>query len=105
MTDSPDSYTQAEVVRLLRALTTDVKDLRGEVHQMGGTFVTRAEFDAWRTSYDRELKQIRADQVALETAAQPVRVSGWTIAAFGLSAIVGLGSLLGLAITLLNVIP
>ncbi len=97
MTDNPDSYSQAEIVRLLKALSADVGELRTEVHALGSTFVTRAELAAWQTAYDREVRD-------LKDSTKPVKVSGWTIAAFALSAIVGLGSLLGLAITLITVL-
>lgn len=97
MTEGADSYSQAEIVRLLKGVSTDLRDLRGEVHALGSTFVTRAELAAWQTAYDREIRDMKE-------AAKPVKVSGWTIAAFGVAAIVGLGSLLGLAITLMTVL-
>lgn len=97
MTEDVDSYSQAEIVRLLEGLSNDMRDLRGEVYALGAKFVTRAELAAWQTSYDREVEE-------LKDSAKPVKVSGWTIAAFVVSAIVGLGSLLGLAITLMTVI-
>lgn len=97
MTDNPDSYSQAEIVRLLKALSADVGELRTEEGALGSTFVTRAELAAWQTAYDREVRD-------LKDSTKPVKVSGWTIAAFALSAIVGLGSLLGLAITLITVL-
>lgn len=97
MTEDVDSYSQAEIVRLLKGLSNDMRDLRGEVHALGATFVTRAELAAWQTSYDRDVKE-------LKDSAKPVKVSGWTIGGFALSAVVGLGSLLGLAITLMTVI-
>ena len=46
---------------------------------------------------DREIKE-------LKDSAKPVKMSGWTIGEFALSAVVGLGSLLDLAITLITVI-
>lgn len=104
MTDSADTYTQAEIVRLLKGLDQSVSDLRAEVHALGATFVTRGEFEAWRTAYDREIKAMKDDVAEVKAAAAPVKTSGWTIAAFALSAVVGLGSLLGLAITLFTVI-
>ena len=97
MTEDVDSYSQAEIVRLLKGLSNDMRDLRGEVHALGATFVTRAELAAWQTSYDRDVKELKDN-------AKPVKVSGWTIAAFAVSAIVGLGSLLGLTITLITVL-
>ena len=97
MSEDVDSYSQAEIVRLLKGLSNDMRDLRGEVYALGATFVTRAELAAWQTSYDRDVKE-------LKDSAKPVKVSGWTIAGFALSAVVGLGSLLGLAITLMTVI-
>lgn len=97
MTADADSYSQAEIVRLLNSLSTNMDGLRAEVHALGSTFVTRAELTAWQTSYDREIKD-------LKDSTKPVKVSGWTIAGFALSAVVGLGSLLGLAITLMTVL-
>ena len=97
MSEDVDSYSQAEIVRLLKGLSNDMRDLRGEVYALGATFVTRAELAAWQTSYDRDVKELKDN-------AKPVKVSGWTIAGFALSAVVGLGSLLGLAITLMTVI-
>lgn len=97
MTEDVDSYTQAEIVRLLKGIQKDMGDLRSEVHAFGATFVTRAELSAWQTSYDREIRDLKDNT-------KPVKVSGWTIAGFALSAVVGLGSLLGLAITLITVL-
>ena len=50
MTENVDSYSQAEIVRLLEGLSNDMRDLRGEVHALGATFVTRAELAAWQAS-------------------------------------------------------
>ncbi len=108
MTEDAESYSQAEIVRLLEGLSKDMGDLRSEVHALGSTFVTRAELHAWQTSYDREIRswQTSYDREIrdLKESTKPVKVSGWTIAAFALSAVVGLGSLLGLAITLITVL-
>ena len=95
--EDADSYSLPEVVRLLNGLTGDVRALSTEVHALGGTFVTRGEFEAWRTAYDRELKDAKS-------ASAPVRVSPWTIAAVIISALVGIGSITTVAITLINVV-
>ena len=97
MSEDAESYSQAEIVRLLKSLSLNMGELRSEVHALGSTFVTRAELAAWQTAYDREIRDMK-------DAAKPVKVSGWTIAGFALSAIVGLGSLLGLVITLMTVL-
>lgn len=97
MSADADSYSQAEIVRLLTSLSSNMDGLRAEVHALGSTFVTRAELTAWQTSYDREIKE-------LKEATRPTKTSGWTIAAFAVAALVGLGSLLGLAITLITVL-
>lgn len=104
MSEDAESYSQAEIVRLLKSLSLNMGELRSEVHALGSTFVTRAELSAWQTAYDREQKQMRIELTESKAAAAPVKVSGWTVAGFALSAIVGLGSLLGLAITLMTVI-
>ncbi|MDR6868437.1 hypothetical protein J2Y69_003053 [Microbacterium resistens] len=105
MTYDPETYSVPEIARLLKDLRAEMGGLREQVQALAGTFVTRGEFEAWRTAYDREVRDLKADLTETRTATAPVRVSGWTIAAFGLSAVVGLGSLLGLAITLINIIP
>lgn len=97
MSEDPESYSQAEIVRLLKALSTDVGVLRAEVHALGSTFVTRAELNAWQTAYDREIRD-------LKESTKPVKVSGWIIAGFALSALLGVGSMLGTAITMITVI-
>lgn len=97
MTEDVDSYTQAEIVRLLQGLKKDMGDLRSEVHALGSTFVTRAELTAWQTAYDREIRDMKE-------SVKPVKSSPWTIAGFFVAAVVGLGSLLGLAITLITVV-
>lgn len=97
MSEDVESYSQAEIVRLLKGLSNDMRDLRGEVHALGATFVTRAELSAWQTAYDREIRDMKE-------STKPVKVSGWTIAGFALSAIVGLGSLLVVAITFTTVL-
>jgi len=102
MSEDPESYSQAEIVRLLKGLDRSVTELRGEVHQLGATFVTRAELDAWRTSYDREIKDVKADVAEAKAAATPVKVSGWNIASFGVAALVGAGSLAALIISLIT---
>ena len=105
MTYDPETYSIPEIARLLRSLKEDMEGLRGEVKELAGTFVSRGEFEAWRTAYNREIADMKKDLSDHKAASAPVRTSGWTIAGFGLSAVVGLGSLLGLAITLINVIP
>lgn len=97
MTDDPDSYSQAEIVRLLKGLSQNVSELRGEVSALGATFVTRAELNAWQTAYDREIRDLKDN-------AKPVKVSGWIIAGFALSAVIGVGSILSAAVTMITVI-
>lgn len=104
MSDDPDSYSQAEIVRLLKGIQQDMGDLRTEVHAFGGTFVTRAELTAWQTAYDREVKQLRTEIAETKAATAPVKTSPWTIAGFFVAAVVGIGSLLGLAITLITIL-
>ena len=104
MSEYAESYSQAEIVRLLKSLSLNMGELRSEVHALGSMFVTRAELSAWQTAYDREQKQLHIDLTESKAAAAPVKVSGWTIASFGVAAIVGLGSLLGIAITLMTVL-
>lgn len=108
MTDT-DSYTQAELVRAVRSLQAAVDSLRVEIRaditRLEQNYVNRSEWDTWKTGNDREMKS-HADAIAeVKAAATPVRVSGWMIAGFAVSAIVGAGSLITLVLVLSDKLP
>lgn len=105
MTDSADSYTQAEIVRLLQSLERSMGELRDDVKRLEQNYVTRAEWSLWKEGNNREFKEVKDSVGELKTATAPVKVSGWMIAGFAVSAIVGSGSLIALVITLIQVIP
>lgn len=100
-----ESYTQAEIVRLLQSLDRSMSELRDDVKRLEQNYVTRAEWSLWKEGNDRELKQTKESVSELKTATTPVKVSGWMIAGFAVSAIVGAGSLIALVITLIQVVP
>src|SRR5690606_9013024 len=82
MTYDPESYSVPEIARLLKDLKDDVGGLREQVQALGGTFVTRGEFEAWRTAYDREISGMKSAIAEARAASAPVRTSPWTIASF-----------------------
>jgi hypothetical protein len=102
MTDDADSYTQAEIVRLLTRLDTSVTELKADLRRLEQNYVTRSEWGLYKEAYERNDKLIRAEVADVRTATSPVRVSGWMISGFVVSAIVGAGSLIALVLTLIN---
>lgn len=98
MPEDAETYSQAEIVRLLQRLDKNVDTLSTDLKRLEVNYVTRAEW-SMRTQYvDRELKALKdADR-----ASAPAKVSGWTIAAVVVSALVGVGSLLSVAVLLVQ---
>lgn len=84
--DDPNSYSQAEIVRLLQTVSRDVGNLREDIRAERGMYVSRAEWDLWKTSNERP------------------KTSGWAVAGVIVSAIVGLGSLLSITIVLIQTV-
>ena len=78
------TYTQAEIVRLLKRLDGSVGDLRVDLQRLEGNYVTRAEWALWKDAHDRP------------------KTNGWGIAGVVVSAVVGLGSLLTVAVVLIQ---
>lgn len=106
MTDAPDSYSQAELVRLVRAVQHSVdtlrEELRDDIRRQEAQYVSHSEWETWRVGHDRETKSIREDVAEAKSAAAPIRVSPWIVAGFAVSAVVGAGSLITLAVTLIR---
>jgi hypothetical protein len=98
MTEDADSYTQAEIVRLLNSLTANVSELRLDLKRLEANYVTRAEWSLWKEAHVREMNEMRKDV----EGSQPTRTSGWAIASVIVSSLVGLGSILTLAIVLIQ---
>jgi hypothetical protein len=84
MTEDADSYTQPEIVRLLKRLDLSVTDLRGDLRRLEGNYVTRAEWALWKENHERP------------------KTNGWAVAGVVVSGIVGLGSLLTLVVVLIQ---
>lgn len=53
------------------------------------------------TDHDDRLRKVELEQAS----ARPSRTSGWTVAGVLISGVVGLGALLGLLITLIQLVP
>jgi len=103
--EDADSYTQAEIVRLLTRLDTSVTELKSDLRRLEQNYVTRAEWSLYKEAYERDSTLIRAEIAETRNASAPVRVSGWMIAGFAVSAIVGAGSLIALVVTLIQLAP
>ena len=98
MSEDAESYSQAEIVRLLKRLDKNVDELGTDLKRLKANYVSRAEWDMRTQFVDRELRDVKASVAAT----QPVRVSGWVIAGFIVSALVGTGSLIGLSVVLIQ---
>ena len=62
MTNEPDAGAQLAVVSSqIKDLREDFDRLRLELRERDHTFVSRAEFEAWRTGIGRELGDIKAN--------------------------------------------
>jgi ElaB/YqjD/DUF883 family membrane-anchored ribosome-binding protein len=84
MTEDAGTYTQAEIVRLLKRLDGTVGELRTDLRRLESNYVTRAEWDMWKEANERP------------------KANGWAIAGVVVSAVVGLGSLITLTIVLIQ---
>lgn len=102
MTDDAETYTQAEIVRLLKRLDTTVTTLSTDIKRQEANYVTRSELTLVKEAHDREIRQVKDEINGVKESTSPVRVSGWMIAGFAVSAIVGGGSLIALVITLMQ---
>jgi len=104
-----DDYSHAELVRLVKGLEKSFTDFRAELRadivRMEGAYITRSELAAWQTAYDREIVGLRSQLGEVKDATLPVRTSPWQVVATVVGAVVGLGSLLALVVTLIQIIP
>lgn len=74
-----DASTLAVVVARIDDLRTDVASLRAEIKDRDVTYVSRAEFEAWRTGIGREIGDIKA-------SAARSRAPWWSVAAVAVAA-------------------
>ena len=84
MTDDAGTYSQPEIVRLLKRLDGNVGELRADLRRLENNYVTRSEWELWKEANERP------------------KTNGWAIASVVISAIVGLGSILTLAVVLIQ---
>jgi len=70
-----DDPTLAVVVARLEDLRSDVAGLRHEVTAQQAGYLARTEFEAWRTGIGREIGDIKASVVRVETDVAAARAS------------------------------
>lgn len=58
----PDSWTPPELGRAVERIELDVREIKTDIRQQGQQYVTRSEFETWRVSNDRELRDIKSGQ-------------------------------------------
>lgn len=87
MTPSPkEPATLDVVVERLGHISKSVDDLRGEVKDQSRGFVSRGEFEAWQTGYDREMRDLKAHVAKIEVDADTAVVAAENRATAAVSA-------------------
>lgn len=74
-----ESSTLAVVVARIDDLRADVASMRSEMKERDTTYVSRPEFEAWRTGIGREIGDIKA-------SAARARAPWWSVAAVAVAA-------------------
>lgn len=67
--NSKEPATLEVVVERLGHISKAVDDLRGEVKDQSRGFVSRSEFEAWQTGYDREMRDLKSQVAKIEVDA------------------------------------
>ncbi|WP_183092898.1 hypothetical protein [Nocardioides stalactiti] len=101
-----EPYSPPELGRAVERIELDIREIKNDVKSQSTVFVTRGEFEAWRLSNDREVRDIKA-ALAEGLAAMRTDLGGirqdlknsspqwWVIAALGCS---GVGLMVSLII-------
>ena len=95
MTDEP--WSASELGRTVERIELDIREIKTDVKHQSAVYVTRGEYEAWRTGIDREVRDIKT---ALTDGLAGIRADlksstpqWWVMAALGcsiLSVIVGI---------------
>jgi len=87
----PDPYSPAELGRAVERIELDIREIKNDVKQQDRIYVTRGEYEAWRTGIDREVSSIKT---ALATGIESIRndlksstPQWWVMLALGVSAL------------------
>lgn len=103
-----EDYTQAEMVRTLTRIEEGQTKLEHKIDALSATYVQKDAYEIRTSAIERDIKAIKqthTDDITTIRAEQaPVKTSPWVVAGFGVSTLVGLGSLAGLAITVVKVV-
>lgn len=94
MTES--TYTSPELARSLNRIEEGQKRLEDKVDALAEKFVLKETYDARLTAVDREIVEIRKSLA-------PTKTSPWTITSVIISALVGIGSLITVAVLLIKI--
>lgn len=97
-----DPYSPGELGRAVERIELDIREIKTDLKSQGTAFITRGEFEAWRTGIDREvrdMKQSIADGLAdIKADLKHSTPQWWVIAALGVAALSFITTLVGLAI-------
>lgn len=99
MTTNPDPiWSPGELGRAVERIELDIREIKSDVKNQSAVYVTRGEFEAWRTGNDREVRDIKqalADGLtAIRADLKHQSPQWWVIAALGVSGV-------GLVVTIL----
>lgn len=103
-----EDYTQAEMVRTLTRIEEGQTKLEHKIDALSATYVQKDAYEIRTSAIERDIKSMKQthaeDITAIRTEQAPVKTSPWVIAGFATSTLVGVGSLTGVAITLIKVV-
>lgn len=114
-----EDYTQAEMVRTLTRIEEGQTKLEHKIDALSATYVQKDAYEIRTSAIERDIKSMKQthsddiaalskthaeDIAAIRTEQAPVKTSPWVIAGFATSTLVGVGSLIGVAITLIKVV-
>lgn len=88
---SEDEYTQAEVVRTLQRIEKDVAEVKADVRQQSTGYVSRAEFDTYKSAIGREVADLKIERAAARVPWTAVVAAVAAVATLVLTLIVLLG--------------
>lgn len=100
MSEDAESYSQAEIVRLLKRLDRNVDELGTDLKRLEANYVTRAEWEMRTQFVDREIRDLKA----ADNASKPVKISGWQIVGIVIGGLVGIASMVSVGIVIIQAV-
>lgn len=97
------TYTSAELGRAIVRIEEGQKRLEGKLDDLSERFVLKEAYDIRNIALDREIADMKKSIATQAADSKPTKTSGWTIAGVIISALVGVGSLITVAVLLIKI--